>query len=54
MDNVHVVKGTTLTVEKNPFVLVLVYLGSLSLQTRTKDVKSLGGCLTELCASDFY
>ena len=30
MDNVHVVKETTLTVEKNPLVRVLVYLGSLS------------------------
>ena len=36
MYNIHVVKETTLTVEKNPLVLVLPYLGSISLQTRTK------------------
>ena len=36
MDNIHVVKETTLTVEKNPLVLFLLYLGSISLQTRTK------------------
>ena len=31
MDNIHVVKETTLTVEKKPLVLVLPYLGSISL-----------------------
>ena len=31
----HAVKETTLTVEKKPVVLVLPYLGSMSLQTRT-------------------
>ena len=41
MDNIHVVKETTLTVEKKPLVLVLPYLGSISLQTRTKLKKSL-------------
>ena len=41
MDNIHVVKETTLTVEKKLFVLVLPYLGSISLQTRTKLNKSL-------------
>ena len=41
MDNIHVVKETTLTVEKKPLVLVLSYLGSISLQTRTKLKKSL-------------
>ena len=41
MDNVHVVKETTLTVEKKRLVLVLPYLGSISLQTRTKLKKSL-------------
>ena len=41
MDNIRVVKETTLTVEKNPLVLVLPYLGSISLQTRTKLKKSL-------------
>ena len=45
MDNIHVVKETTLTVEKKPLVLVLPYLGSLSLQTRTKLKKSLKNIL---------
>ena len=36
MDNMHVVKETTLTVEKKPLVLVLTYLGSIFLQTGTK------------------
>ena len=40
MDNIHVVKETTLTVEKKPLALVLSYLGSISLQTRTKLKKS--------------
>ena len=35
MDNIHVVKETTVTVEKKPLVLVLPDLGSISLQTRT-------------------
>ena len=34
MDNIHVVKETTVTVEKNSSVLVLPCLGFLSLQTR--------------------
>ena len=41
MGNIHVVKGTTLTAEKKPLVLVLPYLGSISLQTRTKLKKPL-------------
>ena len=41
MDNIYVVKETTLTVEKKPLVLVLSYLVSISLQTRTKLKKSL-------------
>ena len=41
MDNIHVVKETTLTVEKKPLVLLLPYLDSISLQTRTKLNKSL-------------
>ena len=45
MDNIHVVKETTLTVEKKPLVLVLSYLGSVSLQTRTKMKKSLKNIL---------
>ena len=31
IDNIHVVKDTTLTVEKKPFVLVPPFLGSISL-----------------------
>ena len=45
MDNIHGVKETTLTVEKKPLVLVLPYLGSISLQTRTKLKKSLKNIL---------
>ena len=41
MDNIHVVKETTVTVEKKPLLLVLPYLVSISLQTRTKLKKSL-------------
>ena len=35
MDNMHVIKVTTLT-EKKPLVLVLPYLGSVCLQTKLK------------------
>ena len=45
MDNIHLLKETTLTVEKKPLVLVLPYLGSISLQTRTKLKKSLKNIL---------
>ena len=45
MDNIHLVKETTLTVEKNPLVLVLPYLGSISLKTRTKLKMSLKNIL---------
>ena len=45
MDNVHVVKGTILTVDKKALVLVLPYLGSISLNTRTKLKKSLNNIL---------
>ena len=41
LDNIHAVKETTLTIEKKPLVLVLSYLGSISLQIRTKLKKSL-------------
>ena len=41
MNNIHVVKETALTVEKKPLVLVLLYLDSIYLQTRTKLKKSL-------------
>ena len=45
MDNIHVVKETTLPVEKKPLVVVLPYLGSISLQSRTKLKKSLKNIL---------
>ena len=45
MDNVHVVKETTLKIEKKSLVLVLPYLGSISLQTRTKLKKLLKNIL---------
>ena len=45
LDNIHIVKETTLTVEKKSLVLVLPYLGSISLQTRTKLRKSLKNIL---------
>ena len=45
MDNIHVVKETSLTVEKKPLVLVLLYLDSMSLQTRNKLKKSLKNML---------
>ena len=41
----HVVKETTLTVEKKPLVLVLQYLGLISLQTRVKLKNSLKNIL---------
>ena len=41
MEYVHVYKETTLTVEKKPLVIGVLYLGSISLQTRTKLKKSL-------------
>ena len=45
MDNIHVVKGTTLAVEKKPLALVLPCFGSIPLQTRTKLKKSLKNIL---------
>ena len=44
MDNIHAVE-TTPTVAKKPLVLVLPYLGSISLQTRTRLKKSLKNIL---------
>ena len=41
MDNIHAVKETTLTVEKKSLVLVIPYLGSISLQARNKLKNSL-------------
>ena len=46
MDNVHVVTETTLRTEKKPLLLVLPYLGSISLQTGTRLKKSLKTSLT--------
>ena len=45
MDSKNVVKETTLTVEKMPIVPVIIYLGLLSLQIRTKLKKSLKNIL---------
>ena len=45
MENIHLVKQTTLTVEKKSLVLVFPYLASVSLQTRTKLKKSLKNIL---------
>ena len=41
VDDIHVVKEATLTVEKKILVLFLPYVGSISLQTRAKLKKSL-------------
>ena len=41
MDNMHVVKEASVIVERKPLVLVLQYLGPISLQTKTKLKKSL-------------
>ena len=45
INSIHVVKETTLTVEKKPLVLILPYLGSISFQTRTKLKKWLKNIL---------
>ena len=41
MDIILLVKETTITVEKKALVIVVPYLGSISLQTMTKLKKSL-------------
>ena len=41
MDNINIVRESTLTIEKKLLALVLPYLGSISLQTRTMLKKSL-------------
>ena len=41
MDNIHLVKKTTLAAEKKSITLVLPYLDSISLQTRIKLKRSL-------------
>ena len=45
MDNIHVVKETTLAVEKKPLVLILAHFGSISLQTWSKLKKLLENIL---------
>ena len=45
MDNTHVVKETTLTVERKALVLLLLCLGSITLQTENKLKKSLTNIL---------
>ena len=49
MDNIHVVKETTLNIEKTSLDLVLSYFGSIFLQTRTKFKKSLKNILVVNC-----
>ena len=49
MDNIHVVKETTLNIEKTSLDLVLSYFGSIFLQTRTKLKKSLKNILVVNC-----
>ena len=46
MDKIHILKETTLTVEKKSLFLVLLYLGSVALQTMTNLNKSLKDILT--------
>ena len=41
LDIIHVLRETIVTVEKKALVLVLQYLGTISLQTRAKLKKSL-------------
>ena len=45
MDNIHIVKETTLTFERKSLVLVHPYLDSISLQTSTKLMKLLKNIL---------
>ena len=45
MNNIRVLKETTLTAEKKTVALVFPYLGSISLQTRTKLNKSVKNIL---------
>ena len=45
MDNINVVKETTVTVQNKSLVLVLPYLRSMFLQTKTKLKKSLKNIL---------
>ena len=36
MDNIHVVKKTTITMQNKPLIVVLPYLDSIFLQTKNK------------------
>ena len=45
LDNIHLVKEKVPTVERKRFLLVLQYLGVISLQTRTKLQQALKGVL---------
>ena len=51
MDNIHVIKETTLTIKRKPLALVLTYLGSISLQTRIRLKKSLSIIIAMSCDS---
>ena len=44
-DNIHLVKEKVLTVERKRLLLVLRYLGVISLQTRTKLQQAIKGVL---------
>ena len=44
MDNIRSVKETTLTLGKNPLVLLVPCSGSISLRTKTNLKKSLKNC----------
>ena len=46
LNNIHLVKGSVPTEEKNPVHLVLPYLEIISLQTRAKLHKALQGVLS--------
>ena len=45
LDNLYIVRNKLTTVEKKPLILVLPFLGAISLQTRTKICKVLKGTL---------
>ena len=45
LNGIHILKEKVPAVEKKPLRLVLLYLGSISLQTRTKLQKSIKGVL---------
>ena len=45
LNNSHIVKPTLVTVEKKPLLLILPYLGTISLQVRTKIRCTMKGTL---------